>query len=463
MKILIQNGIVVNSNGSAQYDVLIESGKIVGLFLPGKFVDSDKACTHSVNAKGLYVLPGGVDPHCHVGFTSGQFSSLDNYEEATRAAACGGTTTIVDFAIPEKGETSLDAVHRQKARIRNSFCDSAMHGCVVEGLDDVTTVMREFEANGIRTVKMFTTYRDELMASAETIMQVMKGLLDIRGMIYVHCEADHIVSENQRVAAVNNLIDCSLHHRTRSELAECISVAELLAMAETIRAPLYFVHQSCRGAVDRVAFAKASGNSVFSEAVLHHLVLDESVYASEYAERFVCCPPIRSSETVKALVRSLINGDIDTLGSDHCCYNLEQKNLVKFDVRLMPNGLPGVETRLLVGLSNLVLQQGLPIERFVAISSTNPAKLNGLFPRKGVIAPGADADIVLWNLNSESTVSIKNLNMATDYTPYEGKEIMVEHVATYVRGTLVAEKSRPIETNKIGKFVAAGELNLNLK
>lgn len=463
MRTLIRNGIVVNSNLSAHVDVLIEGEKIIGLLERGTYIESQIGVTTVIDAEGLHVLPGGVDPHCHVGFTSGQFTSLDNYEEATRAAVCGGTTTIVDFAIPEKGETSLAALQRQKSRIQNSFCDSAMHGCIVSFQDDITQVIDEFVSQGVRTIKMFTTYRDEVMANAQTLMQVMKALLEIGGMVYVHCEADHIITENQVVAIENDQIDSSFHHRTRSELAEIISVAELLAMAETLNAPIYFVHQSCRDAVDQVAIAKSTGSLAFSESVLHHLVLDDSVYESKHPERFVCCPPMRSSDTVQDLVTVLKNGDVDTLGSDHCCYNLEQKELVKHDVRYMPNGLPGVETRIPVGLSRLVVDAGLPIERFVAISATNPAKLNGLFPRKGIIAPGSDADIVLWDLNSKSTVSIDALHMATDYTPYEGFELKVRHVATFVRGTLVAKDSEPIEANKRGQFLPAEKLNFSVK
>lgn len=463
MKIFFKNGTVVNSNLSAKFDVLVEDEKIIGLFQPGSSSVTDFESIKVIDAEGLHLLPGGVDPHCHVGFTSGQFTSLDNYEEATRAAVCGGTTTIVDFAIPEVGETSVEALIRQKKRIQNSFCDSAMHGCIVNLNEEIEGIVSEFELNGVKTVKMFTTYRGEVMANSETIMEVMKGLLKIGGMVYVHCEADHIISENQLVAIQNNQIDSSFHNRTRSELAETISVAELLAMAETIDAPVYFVHQSCREAVDQVAASKSVGRPAFSESVLHHLVLDESVYESENPERFVCCPPMRSQKTVQSLLKVLINGDVDTLGSDHCCYNIEQKELVKQDVRYMPNGLPGVETRIPVGLSKLVQEVGLPIERFVAISSTNPAKLNGLFPRKGIIAPGSDADIVLWNLNAKGEVKSANLHMATDYTPYEGTKLTVKHVATYVRGNLVAENSEPIESNKLGKFIHADRLDFNLK
>lgn len=463
MKTFFKNGTVVNSNLSAKLDLLVENQKITALFQCETFIDSDAGNTTVVDATGLHILPGGVDPHCHVGFTSGQFTSLDNYEEATRAAVCGGTTTIIDFAIPEIGETSLEALNRQKGRILNSFCDSAMHGCIVHLNDDVNKIVSEFEIQGVRTVKMFTTYRGEVMANSETIMEVMKGLLKIGGMVYVHSEADYIISENQLVAIQNDQIDSSFHHRTRSELAETISVAEVLAMAETIGAPVYFVHQSCREAVDQVAHSKSFGRPVFSESVLHHLVLDDSVYESENPERFVCCPPIRSKQTVEALLEVLKNGDVDSLGSDHCCYNLEQKEFIKHDVRYMPNGLPGVETRIPVGLGRLVMQSGLPIERFVAISSTNPAKLNGLFPKKGIIAPGSDADIVLWDLNSKNTITSSNLHMATDYTPYEGVETNIKHIATYVRGTLVAKDSQPLGNNKIGKFIPAGKINFDLK
>ena len=462
MNILIKNGLVVNSNLSAPMDILIQDEKIVALLHPGVPSNFDLTKAEIVDAQGMHILPGGVDPHCHIGFSSGQFSSLDNYEEATRAAVCGGTTTIVDFAIPEKGETSLEALFRQKARISNSFCDSAMHGCIINFQEDIAGVIRDFEANGVRTVKMFTTYRNEVMANSETIMQVMKELIEIGGVVYVHCESDHIIRENQQVALEISQISSAFHHQTRSELAETTSVIELLAMAETLEAPIYFVHQSSKEAVDQVSYAKLAGRKAFSEAVLHHLVLDDSVYKSQSSERFVCCPPIRSRATVDRLHKVLINGDIDTLGSDHCCYNVEQKEMFKHDVRYMPNGLPGVETRIPVGLSKLVIDAGLSIERFVAISSTNPAKLNGLFPRKGVIAPGSDADLVIWDLRFKGTVNTNNLHMATDYTPYEGMDLKVKHIATYVRGNLVASNSEPIENNKIGKFLHAKKLEFNV-
>lgn len=462
MKTLIRNGTVVNSNSSNKVDVLIQEGKIIAVAENGSLHNSLDETTTIIDASGKYILPGGVDPHCHIGFTSGQFTSMDNYEEATRGAVCGGTTTILDFAIPEKKETPISAMYRQKSRIQNAFCDTAMHGCIINFDRNIDKTIREFESNGIRTIKMFTTYRDELMANVETLMQVMKSLLNIGGLMYVHCEADHIVSENQFVALHNNRIGSSFHHQTRSELAEAISVADLLAIAETLGAPIYFVHQSCRQAVDQVASAKSIGRKAFSETVLHHVMLDDYHYNSDYPERFVCCPPLRSKETVASLLKVLINGDTDTLGSDHCSYNLYQKELLKHDVRYMPNGLPGVETRIPIGLSRLVIDGGLPIERFVAISSTNPAKLNGLYPKKGIIAPGSDADMAIWDLDSTYTMSASNLHMATDYTPYEGFTIKAQHIATYVRGTLVAENSQPIEQNKIGQFVPAGTIDFNV-
>ena len=457
---IIRGGTVVNSEFSKVMDVFISNGVIVALSEP----NLDPGLTREVNceeidARGKMLLPGGVDPHCHVGFKSGVFSTLDNYREASRAAVFGGTTTIIDFAIPEGDETPLDAVKRQMQKSSHSLCDSALHGCVITWDESIAQQLEKIVNLGVLTIKMFTTYRGESMADDDTILRVMSRLKELGGMVVIHCESNHLIEEDQRKAQELSQLTAKWHATTRSELAELASVRGILDIADAIKAPIYFVHQSTKSAVQLVAEARAGGALSYSEAVMHHLVLDDSKYEEPEPERYVCCPPLRSRSTVDGLVETLLNGQISTLGSDHCCYNMEQKMRHNSDVRNMPNGLPGVETRLTVGLSVLVQQLGLPIERFVAISSTNPAKLNGLYPKKGAIIPGSDADIVIWDLDCSYTLDEADLHMATDYSPYHGMELTARPILTMVRGRVVVKDGVLVNEERHGRFVAGAKVD----
>jgi dihydropyrimidinase len=454
--LVVRGGTVVEADWSGPADLLVVDGRVEAVLTPGAPVPDG---TETVDATGLLVVPGGVDPHCHVGFTSGEFTSLDDYRECTTAAVFGGTTTIVDFAIPRPGEAPLDVARRQRAKADQGLCDSALHASVVEWDDTTAEQLRTLCAEGVRTVKMFTTYRGESMASADTILRTMQVLQQEGGMVVIHCESNPIIEEDQRRAADEGRIDAGHMHHTRSELAETAAVAEVLSIAETLDAPVYFVHQSTPAAVDLVADARRRGLRAHTESVAHHLVLDDSHYLGAHPERFVCCPPLRSRAIVDALGGYLANGEITTIGSDHCCYDTAQKLEHPDDVRVMPNGLPGVETRLPVVFSEHVVGRGLDPRRFVALTAANPAKVNGLFPRKGALRPGSDADIVLWDPAETWTVRTEDLHMATDYTPYEGMALTGRPVSVFVRGRLVVHDGALVDAAARGRHVPAGALD----
>lgn len=460
VNLLIKNGTVVGSSWSRPLDVLVSGETIAALVEPGSAARLEQQkSVQVIDAAGCFVMPGGVDPHCHVDFASGEYTSLDNHFEATRAAVLGGTTTIVDFAIPAQDSKPLDAVHRQLERMRDTLCDVALHGCVIEW--DATTAdqLSQMIKLGVVTVKMYTTYRGETMANEDTILAVMTHLAANGGMALVHCEANHIIEENQRISASSGAINAAHHHKTRSQLAETASVAEVLAIAEAVNAPVYFVHQSSPEAVELVSGARRRGINAFTEAVVHHLRLDDSLYLSENPERYVCCPPLRAASTVAGLQSKILSAEINTIASDHCCYSLAQKEENSSDVRHMPNGLPGVETRLPVAFSLLVNELGVPVTRFVELTSTNPAKLNGLYPRKGSLTPGSDADIVLWDPRVQRRISSTDLHMSTDYTPFEGTAVTGWPKTVLVRGRLVVEDFELIDTNPWGRFVPGEALS----
>ncbi|MCX0272913.1 dihydropyrimidinase [Nocardia zapadnayensis] len=458
MRKVVRGGTVVESNWSAPADLVIEDGKVVAVVVPGTPAGES---AEIIDATGKLVMPGGVDPHCHVGFTSGEFTSLDSYLECTTAAVFGGTTTIIDFAIPRPGQRPLDAAETQRAKAEEGLCDSALHACVVEWDETTAGQLAVMADAGIRTVKMFTTYAGETMADEHTILNTMQVTRDLGGMVVIHCESDAIVTDAQNIAAAAGGVDAAHMSRTRPELAETAAVAAILAIAESQGAPVYFVHQSSAAAVELVVDARKRGVVAFTETVAHHLTLDDTEYAGAAPQRFVCCPPLRSADIVEGLGRQLFTGNITTIGSDHCCYDTAQKNSHRHDVRQMPNGLPGVETRLPVIFSHYVDGAGLSPSRFVELTATNPARTNGLYPRKGSLMPGSDADIVIWDPGLEWTVTIGELHMATDYTPYEGRRLRGKPVTVLVGGCVVVENGQLVDATPRGRHLRADPLDFS--
>ncbi|GAA1697515.1 dihydropyrimidinase [Mycolicibacterium murale] len=449
----VRGGTVVNSDWSGRADVLIHNGKIVAVTEPAGTPET--LARRTIDASELLLLPGGVDPHCHVGFTSGVFTTRDTYLEASRAAVLGGTTTMIDFAIPVAGQSPWEAIEVRRPLADNALCDSALHACVIDWDDSIPDQLQRAVAAGIVTVKMFTTYRGEVMANEDTILRVMKTLKALGGMAVVHAEANHIVEDTQQECLARQQISAGHHHLTRPELSETASVAEILAIAEALGTSVYFVHLSTPQSVELVAAARMRGVKAYAEAVTHHLTLDDREYAGDHPERFVCCPPLRSRTTVESLRRTVHARMVDTIGSDHCCYDTEQKCSTPHDVRTMPNGLPGVETRLPVIFDQFVGKEGLPVESFVAVTSANPARVNGLYPRKGVIAVGSDADMALWDSKIEKTITSQDLHMTTDYTPYEGRAVVGWPTTIIVGGRVVAQAGAIVDDTPRGRHIHA--------
>lgn len=454
--LVISGGTVVNDMWAGRASVVVHEGRVVALTRPD---EAPPAARHTVDAAGLLVLPGGVDPHVHIGMELGAYTTRDSYAEATTAALWGGTTTVVDFAIPEPGQPPLDAVRERREAASAGLCDAALHGCVVDWDDTVPAQLAEMTSLGVRTVKLFTTYRDVVMAEPSTVLRVMAALNELGGLAYVHAEENHLVESDQDRAAKRGAIDASGHAGTRSELTELTAVRQVLATARALGAPVYFVHQSTPAAIDAVRRARGEGVRAYTETCPHYLTLDATRYASYRPELYVCCPPLRPWGTVLAVVDRALSHDVDTIGSDHCCYDTEQKRADRHDVRVMPNGMPGVETRMPVVFDQLVVRRALPVERFVALTSANPARLNGLYPRKGVIAPGADADLVVLDPYLSRRVRAVDLHMATDYTPYEGRDVTGWPV-TVVRGGRVVLSEGTLAMNlRHGRALAADPIS----
>jgi dihydropyrimidinase len=455
--IVIERGTVVTDGSSRDAAVAIRGGRIEALVDPGEA--TQLAAARRIDASGRLVMPGGVDPHCHVGIAVGAYTTLDDYASASLAALAGGTTTIVDFAIPAtQGGDPLAALDERLALAAQSRCDYAQHGCITSAGIDVAATVRALAERGLRTIKLFTTYRGILMVETDTIEAVMTALRDVGGLAYVHAEANDLVEAAQREADAAGRIDAGGHAGTRPEDAEERAVADVLAAAERTGAPVYFVHQSTPGAIELVTRARRRGVAAFTESCPHYLTLDDGRYRGEHPERYVCCPPLRSRATVDALADRAVQGLVHAVGSDNCCYDTRQKTERADDVREMPNGLPGVETRLPIVFNRFVASGRMAPERFVAMVSTNPARLNGLYPRKGTISAGADADIAILDPRETRTVVIDNLHMPTDYTPYEGQSVTGWPTTVISGGVVVVDEGRLLDPGPVGRFVPASPI-----
>jgi dihydropyrimidinase len=457
--LVVEGGTVATESWLGPATVVVNGGRVVSVAQPGEAPGHLEAL-RTVDARGLLVLPGAVDPHCHVGLPLGAYTTRDSFGSASLAALAGGTTTIVDFAIPRVGQHPLDILEERRRLAATSRCDYAFHGCFNVHADDIRETVHEMAARGVRTVKLFTTYRGLLMVGRETIGAVMRALREVSGLTYVHAEANDLVERAQEEAAGEARIGAGGHAGTRPVAAEEQAVADVLETAAAVGAPVYFVHQSTAGAVDAVATARLAGVRASSESCPHYLTLDDGRYRTEHPELWVCCPPLRDQATVQELGRRLEMGFIDTVGSDHCCYDSRQKAQRADDVREMPNGLPGVETRLPVMFSSFVSSGRIGICRLVALTAANPARLNGLYPRKGTIAPGSDADLVVLDPNETRAVRAARLHMETDYSPYEGLELTGWPTMVIAAGRVVFEGDQLVDPGPVGQHLHAAEIDV---
>lgn len=454
--LVVTGGTVVNASHRQAATVVVHDGKVRALLTPEAPLP---AARRVLDVRGRFLLPGGVDPHCHIGEVVGTHAGLDDYESATVAALHGATTTVVNFAIPEaEDESPLACAQRRLGEGASARTDHALHGGLVRWDPALVDQITELATLGIRTIKMFTTYRGERMVAPEVVLEVLRTLHRVGGMGYVHAEADHVIEDALALCAKAGRIDASHLPETRPALAENAAVAQVLATAQHLSAPVYFVHQSTPEAVAQVRGARREGLRAYTETCPHYLLLDDSVYDKPGAEGFVCCPPLRSEPLRRGLVTASLVGDVDTIGSDHCCFSLAQKAATRDDVRHMPNGLPGVETRIPAAFTALVTRAGVSLERFTALVSTNAARLNGLHG-KGWIGPGADADFYSLDPEKSRITATADLHMATDYTPYEGIALNGWPTEVVCGGRVVIDGDGFHDPGPVGRFLETDPLD----
>ena len=459
MKKLLKGGTVVSGSGAKRADLLIENEKILQV---GRKLETD-GDTQVVDVTGCLLLPGFIDAHTHFDLDVCNTTTADDFYTGSRAALRGGTTTVIDFACPNKGESlhyGLQLWH-QKADGR-TFCDYGFHMTIDDWNESIRGELKDMFAQGVSSFKMYMTY-PAMMIGDRDMYWALKELKSLGGLCGVHCEnagvIDGMIAEKKAAGETAP----SSHPLTRPPYLEAEAVSRLLRIAQAADAPVVIVHLTNQEALKEVQHARDRGQKVYVETCPQYLLLDDSVYFNEdysQAARYVCAPPIREKGQQDALWRALRRGDIQTISTDHCSFTLEQKEAGRGDFTKIPGGLPGVETRGDPLSPYGVAKKRLSAQRMCRLLSENPARMYGLFPRKGRLAPGSDADIVVYDPGASHVIRAADCVANVDYNPYEGFVTSGGIRQVWLRGHLAVESGKVLDSEPQGKYMARGKCSL---
>ena len=458
MSLLIKNGRVITAVDDYKGDIFIESEQVN---LIGK--NLDVKADRVIDAHDKYVIPGGIDPHTHLDMPFAGTVSADDFETGTRAAAHGGTTTLIDFAIQTKGRSTLEALEtwHKKAEGKTAI-DYGFHMIITDLEDDRVPEMRTLADEGVTSYKLFMAYPGVLYADDATLFRAMRKAGEDGTVICMHAENGIVIDEIVKSALAEGKTGPKWHALTRPTRMEAEGVHRSIAIAEVADVPVYIVHLSSADALEQVVLARDRGAHVFAETCPQYLFLDHSYYEQEGFEgaKYVMTPPLREKWNQKELWRGLQMGDLMSISTDHCpfCFK-EQKEMGINDFSKIPNGGPGVENRMSLVFNGGVVEGRISLNRFVELTSTASAKMFGLFPKKGTIAVGSDADIVIFNPDRKETISVNNSvthHMNVDYNAYEGFEVTGVSETVISRGKIIVENCEYLGKKGDGQFLKRG-------
>ena len=453
---VIQNGQIVTAQAVFQADLAVRDGKIaaVGSGLRGSQV---------YDAQGCLVLPGGVDVHVHPQMSYGSESTGDDWYSASRAAACGGTTTLIDFVEPLPDEPLLEALDRRLSLIApQAYVDYSLHMTITSAHRRVLTQLAGVVERGVPSFKFYTTYSGFGLSDAD-LLKALEAVHEVNGLALVHAESDALVKwSTRKLRRAKRTAPC-FFPLSRPPFAEVEAVQRVIFLAQAAAARLYLVHLTTAESLQAVQQAQSKGWPVFAETCPQYLLLDDSVYSAENpleAAGYVCAPPLRPAVHPPALWQHIEGGTIHTIGSDHCAFSLHrQKARGVEDFNLIPPGLPGVEARLSLIYTCGVCTGRISASRWVDLCCTQPARLFGLYPKKGCLQVGSDADIVIFDprvsfrLAAQSTRPGFSLHEGVDYTPYEGWEVKGWPVTVFLRGAPIVAHRQPSSPHLLGVFL----------
>ena len=460
MRTLVKNGTVITAVDTTEADVLVDGETIVAVAAPGSHgweAGADKV----IDAAGRYVVPGGVDVHTHMELPFGGTYASDTFETGTRAAAWGGTTTIVDFANQFKGESILKGLDEWHAKAEgNCAIDYGFHMIVSDVNEQSLKEMDVVVGQGVTSFKLFMAYPGVLYSDDGQILRAMQQASDSGATIMMHAENGIAIDALVAQALARGETDPVHHGITRPSVLEGEATHRAIVLAGVAGCPLYIVHMSAREALHEVALARDAGRNVFAETCPQYLYLSlEHLGGGFEGAKFVCSPPLRPTEGnhQNLLWQGLATDDLQVVATDHCpfCF-VEQKELGRDDFSKIPNGLPGVEHRMDLLYQGAVVEGRLGLNRWVEVCATAPAKMFGLYPHKGAIAVGSDADIVVYDPNAHQTLSVDAHHMNVDYSCYEGLELTGKVDLVMSRGRVVIENGEYTGSAGDGQFLKRG-------
>jgi dihydropyrimidinase len=454
MKTLIRNGRIITATDDYTADILIED-EVVSVI--GAKLDMETDAT--IDAAGKLVIPGGIDPHTHMELPFGGTTASDDFRTGTIAAAHGGTTTIIDFAVQYKGQSLIEGIDNwhKKAEGKTAI-DYGFHLITTELEDSQIEEMHTLMDEGVTSFKLFMAYPGVFLVDDATIFRAMSAAGERGGLICMHAENGIVINEIIKRALEKGHTAPKYHALTRPTVAEAEGVHRAIAIAEMAESPVYIVHLSCADALNQVRQARDRGIPAFAETCPQYLFLSIDDYGDDFnGAKYVMTPPLRDKSNQAELWKGLKMDDLQVISTDHCPFCMkEQKELGLGDFTKIPNGAPGVEHRVPLIYNGGVVENRISLNRFVELTSTAAAKMFGLFPKKGTIAIGSDADIVIFDPNRQQTISAQTHHMNVDYSAYEGRTIkgVVETVLS--RGKVVIDKGQLNGKPGAGQFLKRG-------
>jgi len=438
--LLIRGGTVVNADCARRADVLCADGVIVSV---GENLQVPTG-VEVLDAGGQLVMPGGIDPHTHMQLPFMGTVAADDFYSGTAAGLAGGTTCIIDFVIPDPREPLLGAYKKWRGWAEKAAADYGFHVAVTWWSEQVHADMGTLvQEEGVNSFKHFMAYKNAIMADDETLVNSFRRALELGAMPTVHAENGELVFQLQKQIMEQGISGPEGHPLSRPPAVEAEACQRAIAIADVLQVPLYVVHVSCAESAQAIARARARGQRVFGEVLAGHLVVDESVYRNPdfaTAAAHVMSPPFREKSHQEVLWRSLQAGNLQTTATDHCTFCAPQKAAGREDFRKIPNGCGGIEERMMVIWDAGVNTGRLTSSEFVAVTSANAAKIFNLYPRKGVIAAGSDADLVLWEAEGTRTISSQTHRSRVDYNVFEGRKVTGVPTHTVSRGKVVCAR-----------------------
>lgn len=450
-RILVKNALVVSDKETRLSDILIENGLIVQV-TQNMSVEGAEL----INANFNYVTPGGIDAHVHLQLQTAYATIADSFREGSLAALAGGTTTLIDFVTPQRNESLVEATLKRKKEAADSLVDYALHGSVTAWNENTAAEMKLLaQKEGITSFKVYMAYKKSIGIDDAVLYKTLKTAAGLGVVVLSHCENGDVIDIMQEEALREGRVEALNHALTRPAVTEAEAVNRVLMMADITRAPLYIVHVSTKQAAMLIRKARKSNNKIFAETCPHYLLLNNKAFAEENPEKYIMSPPLRKQSDCNYLWGAINEGFIDVVSTDHCSYRLKDKIKAKKFTEV-PNGIAGIETRLSLLATYGLVNDYLDMNRFVALTAANPARIFGLYPRKGVIAPGADADVVIWQQKNER-ISASALHQNTDHTVFEGFACAMKPQTVIVNGRVGYHKGKLSTEGLKGRYLKRGK------